>query len=135
MRPPLSFAFERHGISTRPGKAYAPCGPASAAGGLGEIVDRLYQLRFRRIGVDIEDEDLAGIETGEPELAAIVSESAVMRLVASLDGNAVDDFAVVRRAGLYIDGNKFVRAIAQTFDTERPDINELLLPVDAGKIR
>ena len=85
--------------------------------------------------MDVEDKDLAGFETGEPELAAIVGEPAVMRFVAPLDGRAADDFAVGRRAGLYIDGDKFVRAIAQTFDAERPDIDELFLPLDAGEIR
>ena len=85
--------------------------------------------------MDIEDKDLAGIETGEPELAAIVGESAVVRFVASLDGRAADDFAVGRRAGLYIDGDEFVRAVAQTFDAERPHIDELFLSVDAGEIR
>jgi hypothetical protein len=85
--------------------------------------------------VDIEDEDLAGIETGEPELAAIVGKSSVMCLVAPLDGRGTDDFAVGRRAGLCIDGNKFVHPIAETFDPERPNINELLLSVDAGEIR
>ena len=32
--------------------------------------------------MDVEDKNAAAIEAGEPELAAIVSESAVMRLVA-----------------------------------------------------
>src|SRR2546421_6397986 len=103
-----------------------------AAGGLGEIIDRLYVARVRRIAVHIEDEDAAVFETGEPELAAIVGESAVMCLIASIDGSAVDDFAVVRRTGLYIHGDKFVRAIAQTFDTERPNIDEFFLSLDAG---
>ena len=92
------------------------------------------ELRFRRIGVDVEDEDLAALETGEPELAAIVGEPAVMRLVAALDRVAVDDFAVAGRAGLHVDGDEFVRAVAETFDAERPDIDELLLPFDAGQV-
>ena len=59
----------------------------------------------------------------------------MMRLVAAFDGNAVNDFPVVRRAGLHIDGNKFVRAIAQTFYAEGPDIDELFLAVDGGEVR
>lgn len=66
--------------------------------------------------MDVEDKDLAVLKTGEPELAAVVGESTVMRFVAPFDGNAVDDFAVGRRAGLYVDGDKFVRAVAQTFN-------------------
>ena len=56
------------------------------AGSLGEIVDCLRQLRFRRIGVDIEDENAAGFEAGQPELTAVVGEPAVMRLITSIDG-------------------------------------------------
>ena len=106
-----------------------------AAGGVGEVVDGLDQLRFRRIGVDVEDEDLAALQTGEPELAAVVGEAAVVRFVAAIDGNTVDDFAVVGRAGLYVDGDKFVRAIAQTFYTECPNIDELFLTFDPGEVR
>src|SRR5205807_3925806 len=109
--------------------------PDGTAGSLGEIVDRLRQLRFRRIGVDIEDENAAAFEAGEPELAAIVGEPTVMRLVAPVDRNAVDDFAVAGRTGFYIDGDELVHAIAHTFDAERPNVNELLLAFDAGKVR
>jgi hypothetical protein len=87
-----------------------------AAGGFGEIVDRLREFRFCRVGVDIEDKHLAVLETGEPELAAIVGKSAVMRFVAPFDGNAVDDFAVARRIGFCIDGDELVVTIAETFD-------------------
>jgi hypothetical protein len=71
-------------------------GTDRAARFLCEIVDRLSQLRVRGIGVDVEDEELAVLEPGEPELAAIVGEPAVMSFVAAADGDAVDDFAVVR---------------------------------------
>ena len=85
--------------------------------------------------MDVEDEDLAAFEAGEPELAAVVGEPAVMRLIASVDRRAADDFAVVRRAGLYVDRDEFVRAIAHSFDAERPDIDELFLSIDAGEVR
>src|SRR3954469_20552013 len=110
-------------------------GTRGAAGGFSEIVDRLSQLRFRRIGVDVEDEQFAGIETGEPKLAAVVGEPAVVRFVAAIDGHAVDYFAERGRARFYIDGNEFVSAIAQAFDTERPNIDELFLAFDAGHVR
>ncbi len=91
-------------------------------------------MRLRRIGVHVEDENLAALQAGEPELAAVVRESAVMRLVASADGRAVDDLAVGRRAGLHVHGDEFVRAVAESFDAERPDIDEFLLPFDAGEV-
>ncbi len=106
-----------------------------AAGGFGEIVDGLDQFRFRRIGMHIKDKDAAGLETGEPELTPVVGESAVVRFVASLDGIAADDFAIGGRARFDIHGDQFVRAVAQTFNAERPNVNELLLPIDAGKVR
>ena len=106
-----------------------------AAGRLCEMVDRFDELRFRRIGVDVEDKDLAALETGEPELAAIVSKSAVMRFVPSFDRNAVEDFAVGRRAGFRIDGDEFVVAVAETFNAESPDVDEFFLSVDAGEVR
>src|SRR5207248_5933573 len=83
----------------------------------------------------IEDENAAAFEAGEPELTAVVSEPAMMRLISSLDGRAADDFAVGGRARFYIDGDKFIGTIAHTFDAERPDIDKLLLSVDAGEIR
>lgn len=106
-----------------------------AGGSLGEIVDRLHQLRLRWIAMNVEDENAAVFETGEPELAAIIGESAMVRFVPPVDGNAVNDFAVVRRAGLCINGDEFVRAIAETFDAERPDIDKLFLALDPGEAR
>src|SRR5437867_12680078 len=99
-------------------------------GSLGEIVNRLCQFRFRRIGVDIEDKNAAAFEAGEPELPAVVGEPAVMRLITSIDGRAADDFAVARRARFYVHGNELVRAIAQTFDAEGPNIDKLFLSLD-----
>src|SRR5207244_3737061 len=98
-----------------------------ATGGLGEIVDRLHQFRFRRIAMHVEDEHAAAFEAGEPELATIVGKTAVVRFVSSLDRSSTDDLAVGGRARLYINSDKFVRAIAQTFDTERPNVDELFL--------
>src|SRR5882724_7584365 len=109
--------------------------PDGAAGCLGEIADCLRQLRFRRIAMHIEDENAAAFQAGEPELTTIVGEPAVMRLITSIDGRAADDLAVSGRARFYIDGDKFIGAIAHTFDAECPDIDKLLLTVDAGEIR
>src|ERR1700704_349239 len=67
--------------------------PNSTAGSLGEIVDCLGQLRLRRIGVDIENENAAAFEAGQPELTPVVGEPAVVRLITSIDGRGADDFA------------------------------------------
>src|SRR5438034_889155 len=81
-----------------PGQCICTMRPDGAAGCLGEIVDCLRQLRFRRIAMHIEDKNAAAFEAGEPELTAVVSELAMMRLISSLDGPAPHDFAVARRA-------------------------------------
>jgi hypothetical protein len=85
--------------------------------------------------VDVEDEELAVLETGEPELAAIVGEPAVMGFVAAADGDAVDDLAVVGGVGVGVDGDQFVVAVAEAFDAEGPDVDEFFLAFDAGEIR
>ena len=102
---------------------------------VGKIVDRLNGLRPGRISVHIEDEDAAGVETCQPELAAIVGESAVMGFVAPINGNTANNFPVRRRAGFYIDRDKFVSAVTHSFHAKRPHVNELFLTVDAGEIR
>ena len=84
--------------------------------------------------MDVEDEDLAALQSRQPELAAVVGEAAVMRLVPSADRIAVNDFAVAGRAGLHVHDDEFVRAVAEAFDAERPDIDEFLLPFDAGEV-
>jgi hypothetical protein len=85
--------------------------------------------------VHIEDEDAAAVEAGEPELAAIVGEAAVVRFVPSAYRGGVDDFAIVRRPGFHIYRDKFIGAVAETFDAQRPDIDKLLLPIDPGEVR
>src|SRR5260370_34723876 len=69
-----------------------------AAGGFLEVADGLHQFRLRRIGVHIEDKDAAIFKTGEPEMTPVIGETAVVRLIASLDGKTADDFVAVRRA-------------------------------------
>jgi hypothetical protein len=46
----------------------------------------------------------------------MADESAVMRLMAAFERMTVNDLAVIRRAGLHIERDKFVRAVAETFD-------------------
>jgi len=102
---------------------------------VGKIVDRLNGLRPGRISVHIEDEDATSVETCQPELAAIVGESAVMGFVAPINGNTADNFPVRRRAGFYIDRDKLSAPSPISFHAKRPHVNELFLTVDAGKIR
>src|SRR5436190_20837576 len=106
-----------------------------AAGGFREIVDRLDQLRIRRIGVDVENKHAAGIEPGQPKLAPVVGESAMVRFVASRNGRAVDDLAVGGRAGSYINRYQLVRAVAHPFYAQGPDLNKFLLTIDARQVR
>src|SRR5882724_6713368 len=106
-----------------------------AARGRSEIVDGLQVARSRRVSVHVENKHVAGIEACQPELAPVIGKSTVVRLVSPLDRRAADDFAVIRRPGLYIDGCKFICAISEAFNPECPHINELLLTIDARKIR
>jgi hypothetical protein len=68
---------------------------------------------FGRIRVNVVDEDLAALQTGQPELAAIIGEPAVMRLVASAERVRVNDLAVIRRARLHVERDELVRAVAE----------------------
>ena len=47
---------------------------------------------------------------------------------------AVDHLAVARRVGFHIHNDELVRAVAEPLDAQRPDIDEFLLPFDAGKV-
>jgi hypothetical protein len=105
-----------------------------AASGLLEVLDGFQVERTARLRMHVEDEDLAALQAGQPKLAPVVGEAAVVRFVPSADRVGVDDFAVTGRTGFDIHGDQFVRAVAQTFDAERPDVNEFLLPFDAGQV-
>src|SRR6266446_8114425 len=118
-----------------PGQCIRAMWPGGATRGLGEVVDRFHQFRLRRIAMHVEDEHATAFEAGEPELTTVIGKAAVVRLVPSIDRRAINDLAVGGRARLYIDGDKFVRAIAQTFDAERPNIDKLFLSLDAGEVR
>jgi hypothetical protein len=109
--------------------------PDDPAARLLEILDRLHESRPRRIGMHVEDEELARLESCEPELAPIVGEAAVMRLVPALHRLLVDDLAVSRRARLHVHDDELVRPIAERGLAERPDIDKFLLSFDAGEVR
>src|SRR5258706_16272940 len=99
-----------------------------------EIINRLHVARPGGIRMNVVDEDFAALQAGEPKLASIIRESAVMRLMAAFERMTVNDLAVIRRTRLHVERDKFVRAVAEAFDAQRPDINEFLLPLDADEI-
>src|SRR4051794_12595730 len=102
-------------------------GADHAAGGLDKVVDRPLQPRSRRIGMDIENEDLAGIQAAGPEVAAVIREAAMMRLVATAHRNTGDHLAIGGGAGTDIDRDQLVRSVTQALDAKGPDIDILLL--------
>src|SRR5581483_3203264 len=75
--------------------------------------------------------DQAVVEAAGPEVAAVVGEAAVMRLVTSTDGDRGDHLAVrlpVLRVGA--DRDELVLPVADAVGTERPDVDPVLLPGD-----
>src|SRR5215213_3547913 len=98
--------------------------PNRTAGRFCEIVNGLQIPRSRRISVHVKDKDAATVKTCEPELAPIVGKPTMVRLVTTLHRRAADHFTVVRRAGLYVDGHKFICAISESFNAECPYVNE-----------
>ena len=58
-------------------------GADRAAGRLLEVVNGFHVARRRGLRVNVEDEDAAALQAGEPELATVIRETAVMRFVAS----------------------------------------------------
>ena len=101
---------------------------------LDETVDLFGQARLARVRVDIEDEDLAGVDPACPEMPPVVGQSGVVRLVSAADGQAVDDLAVGVGAGSHVDGDQLVRLVAHALDPQGPDIDELFLAGDLGHV-
>src|SRR5512134_3012076 len=83
-----------------------------ATGRLLEVLDGLHQPRPVRLGIHVEDEDLAAIEPAEPKLSTVIGEPAVMRLKSSANRLTVNDLAVVRRTWLDVHRDELVRAVA-----------------------
>jgi hypothetical protein len=84
--------------------------------------------------MNVEDEDFAALQSGEPKLAAVVSETAMMRLVPPLDRITVNDFPVAWRPGLHVHNDQLVRSVAEPLHPESPDIDEFFLSFDARKV-
>jgi len=105
-----------------------------AAGDFLELVNRLHAPRFGGIRVNVVNEDFAAFQPHQPELSAIIPEAAVMRFVTAVERMAVNDRAVARRTGFYVQGDEFVRTVAESGDSQRPDIDEFLLAFDAGEV-
>jgi hypothetical protein len=56
-----------------------------ATGCFRELVDRLHELWFRRVAVNIEDENPTRIEPGQPKLMSIVGKSGVVSFIPAID--------------------------------------------------
>jgi hypothetical protein len=50
-------------------------------GGFSKIFNGLDVTRMGRVGMHVEDENLAALQAGEPELAPVIGETAMVRLV------------------------------------------------------
>src|SRR5262249_55593368 len=102
---------------------------------LGEQQDlRLYVARLGRVSGHIVNEDLAALPATQPELAPVIGEPAVMRLMASVQRVAVDDLSVSGRPRFHVQRDKFVRAVAQPFNAQGPDIDKLLLAFNSSQV-
>jgi hypothetical protein len=83
----------------------------------------------RGIATDVEHEDHAVIEATEPELAPVVREAAVVRLVPAAHRDRVDHLAVlVGAARVHAHRDELVGAVAEALHAERPDVEVILLP-------
>src|SRR3954452_17223952 len=80
--------------------------------------------------MDVEDEDPAGVQAAGPEVAAVVREAAMVRLVAATDRCAGDHLTIGRGPRTDIDRHQLVRAVAHTFHAKGPDIDIILLTCD-----
>ena len=64
--------------------------PDHAPRRLDEVVDRLHEPWLSGIGVNVEDEDLAGVEAARPQITPVIREVGVMRLVAAAHRDRVN---------------------------------------------
>ena len=104
------------------------------AGGVHEVGDDLVQHGLARVGVDVKDEDLAGVEASGPQVLAIVGEAGVMRFVAPAHRQGVDHLAVGVGPGIGVDGDELVLLVPHPFDAQRPDVDVVFLALDLGDV-
>src|SRR5262245_10394407 len=100
-----------------------------------ESVESFKELRLGRIGGDIEDKNLTIVEPAHPQIAPVIGETAVVSFVATADRNTGEDFSILLsllRIGTK--GDEFVRAVADSFSSQSPDIHEILLAGDLWQI-
>ena len=81
-----------------------------------------------RIGGDVENENLAGVEARGPQRPAVVGEAGVVGLVPSGNRRTVDDLPVAFGFGIYVNGDEAVVAVAHPLDSQRPDVDVVFLP-------
>jgi len=80
--------------------------------------------------MNVEYVDVAGIQTAGPQIAAVIGEPHVVGLVASADGDGIDDLAVGGRVRPHVDGHQLVGFVSHALHAERPDVDEFLLAGD-----
>ena len=85
------------------------------------------QLRCRGVAVDIENENLAGIQTTGPQIASIIRETGVMGFIAAANRDAVHHLSVFGRNGIDVDCDELILLIAHAWHTKCPDVDEILL--------
>ena len=100
-----------------------------------EEADQLKTLARLRAFIKQYGIDYTVLVPGEPELATVVREPAMVRSVATPYRLTIEDFAVGGRAGFDIHDNKLVRTIAESLHPECPDIHKFFLAFDPSQIR
>src|SRR5256885_14753331 len=79
------------------------------AGDLFKIRDRLHVNRLGRLRIHVKDEYLAALESAQPELAAGIGETAMVRLVPSAERVVGNELAIIWRAWVRIHYHQLVR--------------------------
>ena len=84
--------------------------------------------------MQIEDESLAAIQPAGPQIATIISQPGLMRLVTARHRQAMYDSAIGFRSRIGADGHELVLFIANARHTRGPDIGKILLAGNPGQI-
>ena len=85
------------------------------------------QLRCRGVAVDIENENLAGIQATGPQIASVVREAGMMGFVAAANRDAVHHLTVFGGDGIDVDRDELILLIAYTWHTKCPDVDDIFL--------
>jgi hypothetical protein len=103
---------------------------ADQPGALGEIVNGIDQLGLARVGMDVEDIDLAVVQAAGPEEAAVVGKAGMVGLALPAHRHLRHHLAEFRRLWIDVERDELVGAVAHAFDAQRPHVQVVLLPLD-----